>query len=99
MKDFFNWLLHEKFLSFAAGCLGGITPGIIFILDIPPVTGPLLIWTYFLKLVGAVLITFSTGLAAALASDAYKWAKQKGKSIKLIKRKNKDDDRPEQKTA
>ena len=103
MKDFIKWLLDEKYKAFFGGAIAGIAPGAIFLLDVPTVSGFLLAWVYFLKVLGAVIIAFASGLAAALASDAYK-AMKKSTFISRIKtrffnRKSQKDGRQRQKRA
>lgn len=101
MKDFIKWLLDEKYKAFFGGAIAGIAPGAIFLFSPPNVPG--LVWVYALKLLGAIVIAFASGLAAALASDAYK-AMKKSTFISRIKtrffnRKSQKDGRQRQKRA
>lgn len=73
MKEFIKWLIDEKAKFFVGGFLSGFAPAIIFLFDLSGVPATFLTWA--LKFTGAVFIAFGTGIAAALATDAYKWIK------------------------
>lgn len=78
---------HTK--PFWTGFVGsGIVWGNILFADVGPVSG--VVVAYLLRLSGAVLIAFGSGVATSLAADFYKEIKERYKNRKNGKRK-KDD--------
>lgn len=98
VKEFLKWLFDEKAKYFYGGAVAGLAPGAIFLLDASVFSGHILMVIFLLKLVGAIVIAFGTGIASALASDAYKWAKEKSKKVRFFNRK-KIEDESKQKSA
>jgi hypothetical protein len=85
MKELIKWFSDdEKRTYFLGGGVGGIAPGIGFLLDVQYAPQMLLI-AFVVKLAAAIVMAFGCGIAAALAADVYK--KTSGYIKKKIERK------------
>jgi hypothetical protein len=86
MKQIIKWFSDdEKRTYFLGGGVGGIAPGIGFLLDVQYASQMLLI-AFVVKLAAAIVMAFGCGIAAALAADVYK------KTSGYVKKKFKKDE-------
>lgn len=70
-------LIHEKTNAFVAGCFGGGFFSINFLFADIPASTPLI--GYVVKVSGAVLIAFCTGIASALGKEYVDYRKEQRK--------------------
>lgn len=72
MKEIIKWFSDdEKRTYFLGGGVGGIAPGIGYLLDVQHAPQMLFI-AFVVKFAAAVVMAFGCGIAAALAADVYK---------------------------